>query len=385
VGPGLLSQIRDELEAVWSAAEAEAERRKLRLLMIGILPTLAESELTLKNMSPLRRYRVLNEQIFRLRDGAPLRLDIAGREHLVTQHEDVMLEAAATSLQIHLQIPLDRAVRFYNAALVASAPLVAVAANSPFLFGKDLWAETRIPLFEQAVGLSAAEASLPRPDGRVSFGSGYCRDSLYDCFVENLEQYPVMLPVTLEEAPERFPHLRLHNGTIWRWNRPIVAPNAAGEIHLRIEHRVMAAGPSVPDVVANIAAFLGLVHALAAAPEAPESRLSFAAARENFYAAARDGLDAEVHWLHDRRVAVRELWLRELLPQVRTGLESLQVDPRDIAYYVEEVLAGRLKNHRTGSEWQRAFVARHGRDFSALVAAYGERLGAGRPVHEWKL
>lgn len=374
----LLARLRAELEAIEVGISREAEARSLRLLMIGTLPTLSERALTLENMSPLHRYHLLNDQILRQRRGKPLHLDIRGRDHLVTDHDDVMLEAAATSLQIHLQVAPSRAKRFYNAALIASAPMVALAANSPYLFGRDLWAETRVPLFEQAVGLQG-------PLSRVTFGRGYVRDSLLELFLENLRDYPVILPARLEESEEAFSHLRLHNGTIWRWNRPIVAPDASGAIRLRIEHRVMAAGPSVPDVVANVAAYLGLVHVLAEAPEPPEGLLSFEEARRNFYAAAVGGLDAEVRWISGRKVRLQELWLQELLPMVRQGLHRLELDPADIAYYLEEVLFRRLREGQNGAAWQRAYVARHGADFSALVGAYGEWQNSGLPVHEWGL
>lgn len=378
VGKGMLSELRSELEGLIGRACQEADSRGLHLLMIGTLPTLAERDLTLENMTPMLRYRALNEQILRQRQGRPLRLEIHGHERLSTEHRDVMLEAAATSLQIHLQVPLDRALRFYNASLIASAPMVALAANSPYLFGKDLWAESRIPLFEQAVGFH------PR-FGRVTFGDAYAKDSLFECFLENFRSYPVMLPVLLQEGEESFPYVRLHNGTIWRWNRPIVAPDETGRLRLRLEHRVMAAGPSFADTVANIAAYLGLVQSLAESDEVPESLLTFEAARKNFYAAAQGGLEAEVHWLNHRRENLRQLWLSELLPRVRQGLHSLSLDPKDISYYLEEVLYGRLRSGQNGAAWQRAYVARHGLDFSALVAAYGERQYTGLPVHEWKV
>ncbi|HCU24731.1 MAG TPA: glutamate--cysteine ligase [Deltaproteobacteria bacterium] len=373
--PDLLSRLRTELEEAWQQAESDAERLHLRLLMIGILPTLPETKLDLDTMSPLLRYRMLNEQLMLQREGRPLHLDIRGHEQLVSQHSDVMLEAAATSLQVHLQVPPAQILRFYNAALIASAPLVALAANSPFLFGKDLWAETRIPLFEQAVGWDSR---------RVSFGRDYVRGSLLECFWENLEKYPVLLPVTFEENSEGLPHLRLHNGTIWRWNRPIAAPDAAGDLHLRIEHRVMAAGPTISDVIANIAACLGLVHALAEHPVAPELQLSFAEAQNNFYQAARLGLEAEVTW-NAKKVGLRELWLRELLPRVGESLKRLEIDASDLAFYLDEVLFGRLKSGQSGAVWQRAFVGRYGKDFPALTAAYGERQRRGSPVHEWTL
>jgi len=225
---------------------------------IGILPTVRNHELSLPNMSPLRRYRALNEQVLRLRNGRPLRLDIQGRESIEAVHNNLMFEAAATSLQIHLQVAPAHAVRYYNAAKVLSGPMVAACANSPYLCGRDLWDETRIPLFEQAVALTGNGTGGTWE--RVTFGKHYVKDSLMECFKCNLEHYDVLLPRIVDEPPERLTHLRLHNGTIWRWNRPLIGWNDQGAPHLRIEHRVVSAPTSVVDAIANVALFFGLAH-----------------------------------------------------------------------------------------------------------------------------
>lgn len=381
----VLSRMQDALSRLWQAcAQCAAGRFQADVLMIGILPTLRESDLSLACMSPLKRYAALNEQILEYRGGRPLRLDIRGRDHLRTAHRDVMLEAATTSFQLHLQVAPHEAARVYNAALILSAPMVAASANSPYLFGRDLWDETRIPLFEQAVALDDVAGPACRAPRRAGFGTGYVRDSIMACFRENLALHPVLLPLLGTEAADRFGHLRLHNGTIWRWNRPLVGFDAAGTPHLRIEHRVMPAGPSVVDAIANAALFFGALHALARQPEAPEVRLSFDHACANFYAAARDGLEAEVTWLDGRRGRLRELILESILPLARQGLLALDIDARETAYYLG-IVAARVAAGRNGAAWQRAFVARRGSDLAALTAAYLSWQRSGLPVHRWAL
>jgi hypothetical protein len=374
------SHIETELLATWRRCVAMAQAMDSRLVLIGILPTIRESHLTMANVSPLKRYEALNAQILQLRGGRPLVIDIDGIEHLHTEHRDVMLEAATTSFQVHLQIPARDAVRFYNASLIAAAPVVAVAANSPFLFEHSLWAETRIPLFEQAVAAHAPDADPA--DWRVSFGAGYLQDvSAY--FIDNQRRFPVVLPIESDGQPETFTHLRLHNGTIWRWNRLLIGFDSDDLPHVRIEHRVLPAGPSIHDMLANAAFYIGLVTFLVSLPDAPEEGLTFPSARANFYAAARDALDARVSWIATREAGMRDLVLLELLPMARRGLQQLNIDPDDIARYLGTVEA-RVRSGRTGAAWQRAWVDAHGRDFVGLCAAYCERQQTGAPVHEWE-
>jgi hypothetical protein len=373
-----------ELQANWARCGRVAERLGAQLVMIGILPTIAEQMLTLENMSHMQRYRALNEQVLRLRGGRPLSLDIQGAEHLRTEHGDVMLEAATTSFQIHLQVALEKAVRYFNTMVILSAPMVAATTNSPLLFGRHLWRETRIPLFEQAVSVGGFAGAAFGPVRRVTFGTGYARRSLMEFFRENLEHYPLLLPVALEEGAERLAHLRLHNGTIWRWNRPLIGFDADGGPHLRIEHRVVPAGPTVLDSIANAALFFGLAPMLAEQAEPPESLLDFARARENFYAAAKHGLQAQVTWLDGRHGSMCELLREDLLPLARRGLARLGCDPADIDLYLG-VIEGRLANGQTGAQWQLDYRTIHGADLEGLVAAYRLRQESGAPVHEWSL
>jgi gamma-glutamyl:cysteine ligase YbdK (ATP-grasp superfamily) len=373
-----LEALESELTRTWTLCDRIAAEMGASVVAIGTLPTVTEDLLSLRNISSSLRYRALNEQMLRLRQGRPLRLDIEGRERLQTEHFDVMLEAATTSFQLHLQVPASEAVRFYNAAIILSAPLVALAANSPFLFGKVLWDETRIPVFEQAVDVGSGRFS------RVTFGSGYAERSLEECFVENREYYPVMLPLTMEDESDRLAHLRLHNGTIWRWNRALIGFDGPGQPHLRIEQRVPAAGPTTVDMAANMAFYYGLAESLATAPVAPEEHLLFSTARTNFYLAARYGLEAELVWLDRRPVPVCELILRHLLPLARCGLAQLGVAD-DLANRLLGVIESRVSSGQTGAVWQRRFVERHGRDMGLLTREYRTRQRTGMPVHAWDL
>jgi hypothetical protein len=350
-----------------------------RLALIGILPTVAPAHLTVAHMTPRARYRALNDRILALRQERPLILDIQGRDRLHLEWQDVMLESAATSFQIHLKVPPDLGARAYNASKILSAPLVAIGANSPYLFGRDLWEETRVPLFEQAVSVGG-----PILEERVSFGFRYAERSVLETFQANLDRYPVLLPQLMDEPPERLAHLRLHNGTIWRWNRPLIGFDESGRPHLRIEHRVLPSGPTVPDCIANAALYFGAVWDLIRDPEPPELRLPFLQARTGFYTCAREGLEARIHWLDGARHPVRAILAEDLLPRARRGLAALGLDRAEIDHWLG-ILDERLALGRTGARWQRAWVERHGPDWPGLTAAYLERQRGGRPVHEWSL
>ncbi len=373
-----LADLATELEQIWRQTERAANQLGTSVVAVGILPTLTDPMLSLANLSRSHRYQALNEQVLRLRQGTPIRLEISGQETLFAEHRDVMLEAATTSFQLHLQVPMHEAVRYYNASVIASAPLVAIASNSPFLFGKQLWEETRIPLFEQAVDVGQGSHR------RVTFGSDYAQASLEAVFRENQLHYPVLLPLAMDEMSERLAHVRLHNGTIWRWNRPLIGFDDDGTPHLRIEHRVMSAGPTLVDMIANMALYYGLVENLAQEERPPEFSLPFDSARDNFYRAARRGLECEIRWLDRENHSLRKLLLDEILPRAAWGLRRLQVDEA-LAEEMLAVIAARVQTGQTGAVWQRRFVERHGRDWAALTRAYRQRQQSNEPVHSWTI
>ena len=378
-----LKNIETEMSALWLKGRKAAEQLDCQLAMIGILPTVDDTHLTMEHISGLNRYRALNEQVLRLREGRPIEINIHGKDILRLSSMDVMFESATTSFQIHFQVPFNLAVRVYNASVIAAAPVVAMSANSPYLCGKDLWAETRIPLFEQSVAVGGYEAGAHGPMRRVTLGSGYLHQSVFECFTENLDHYPVLLPNLIDEPLETFSNLRLHNGTLWRWNRPLIGIDD-GNYHLRIEHRVVPAGPSVIDSIANAAFYYGLAYNLATRELQPEIQLSFDQARDNFYSAAKTGLDANMLWLDGKKQNIRILLIDKLIPLAAKGLEELGIDSEQINRYLG-IIDKRCYNSCNGAAWQRAFVAKYGDDMQALTKAYIERQNSGEPVQEWDL
>jgi hypothetical protein len=340
--------------------------------MVGILPTLRKEDMHLGTLTASDRFRVLNEQIFAAR-GEDMAISIDGAEKLLTHTDSITPEAACTSLQLHLQVNPESFANYWNAAQAAAAVQVALGANSPFLFGRQLWHETRITLFEQATDTRPDELKEQGVRPRVWFGERWIT-SVFDLFEENLRFFPALLPICEDEDPLAVldggacPHLAemsLHNGTVYRWNRPIYAV-AGGRPHLRVENRVLPAGPSVADVVANAAFYYGLVRTLAEAQRPIWTQMAFATAGENLHEAARRGLDAHLYWPGLGEVPVADLVLRRLLPLAREGLSRWGVNPvhadRLLGFIEQRCITG-----QTGAAWQ-----------IATVEAISERGGAGR-------
>ncbi|EIJ34478.1 hypothetical protein [Thiothrix nivea] len=379
--PLTASALRDfgqALQTLLEQAYVAAGQVGAQLLLIGILPSCRQGDFCLQTMTDSNRYHALNAEILKARHGRPLRLAIDGRESLYIQHDSVMLEAATTSFQVHMQVAAATAHHFYNAAMIVSGPIMAVAGNSPFLFGHSLWQETRIPVFEQAV-----DAGREYP-ARVSFGSGFADNSIAECFQENLDIYPVLLPMLLDKPADRFAHLRLHNGVTWRWNRPLVGFDPDGTPHIRIEHRSLPAGPSVPDMLANAALFYGLTQYLGAQLCTGEPLpMAFATARENFYNAARLGLETALRWNQQEWQAPR-LILDELLPIAAEGLEQLGIDETDIRHYLG-IIAARIETGQTGAVWQQRHLQRTQGDIGRLLLDYARLQHTHTPVHTWTL
>ncbi len=372
------SQMERNLQETWDSCRHVAKDLSIDLMMIGILPNIQEQQLTMANMSQLNRYKALNEQVFKSRNGKPIILDISGQDTIKTTHHDVMLESACTSFQLHLQVPLHSAVDFYNISIMLSAPIVAATANSPYLFGHELWDETRIPLFEQSVEIGSTDYR------RVTFGSGYAIDSMMECYEENLTHYPVLVPLKKQDERVHLSHLRFHNGTIWRWNRPLIGFDSNQVPHIRIEHRVISAGPSVVDSIANAALYFGLAYALVDDIKKIHEELPFHIAKQNFYACAKHGLNATVFWPGHGNVPVRSLLLDELIPATKRGLAILDIEEDDIDKYIS-IIHERIENQQNGANWQRRWVTKHGKNMQHLTCDYLEQQNSGLPVHKWKI
>lgn len=376
----VLSQTHQDIRATWAKCRVSADALNLKPVAIGILPTVRDEMLQLDWMSDSERYRALNRELFRRREDVPLSIDIQAQDHLQYRCNHLMLEAACTSLQAHLKINQSDAVRFYNAAVLAAGPLVAATANSPFLYSHALWEETRIPAFEQSTALDGFRDLTGRHVQRVTLGTGYLRESMMELFLQNLS-FPDLLPALMEDDRD-LPHLQMQNGTIWRWVRPILGFDKSGAPHLRIEHRVIPAGPSLQDTVANLALCHGLMIALAREDRPPELDVPFDVARANFYACAESGLRANVTW-NGTSVNVQSLLLERLLPAARRALQDQGVDPADLDLYFHDTLEPRLRTGMTGAQWQRSFIDCNGRNFQALTEAYVHWQASDQPVHSW--
>ncbi|MBB4939712.1 hypothetical protein FHR32_004017 [Streptosporangium album] len=365
------------------------------LVMIGVLPTLRESDVHEGTLSANPRYKLLNEQIFQAR-GEDLHLAIEGEETLDTYADSITPEAACTSLQLHLQVSPAEFAAHWNAAQAIAGAQVAVAANSPFLFGRQLWQETRIPLFEQATDTRPVELKTQGVRPRVWFGERWIT-SVFDLFEENARYFPALLPLCEDVDPREqlargvvpeLAELTLHNGTVYRWNRPVYAVTD-GVPHLRVENRVLPAGPSVADVAANAAFYYGLMRVLPHAERPIWTRMSFAAAADNLHAAARHGLEARLYWPGVGEVAAAELILRRLLPLAYEGLDLWGVNPgrRD---RLLGIIERRCVTGRTGATWQiDAVNAMDGLDrheaLRRMTLRYIEYMHTNEPVHTWPL
>src|SRR6266702_2954268 len=341
----------------YNRADLRARQAGTRRAMIGILPSLGEQDATEAAMSPNPRYQLLNEQICAAR-GEEMQISIEGPERLLTHVASIMPEAACTSVQCHLQVSPELFGSYWNAAQAVAGVQVAVAANSPYLFGRELWQETRIPLFEQATDTRPEELQVQGVRPRVWFGERWIT-SVFDLFEENLRYFPALLPLVEDEDPvaaldrgeaPKLAELTLHNGTIYRWNRPVYAV-VDGMPHLRVENRVLPAGPTVADIMVNAAFYLGLVRALAEAERPVWTQMSFAAAADNLAEGARHGIEAKLYWPGLGEVPVTELVLRRLLPLAADGLGRWGVDDRDASRLLG-VIEQRCLTCRTGATWQ---------------------------------
>jgi gamma-glutamyl:cysteine ligase YbdK (ATP-grasp superfamily) len=391
-----LADLEAEVRASLNAADAKARGTGSRLVMVGILPTLAEHHLHEGTLSANTRYRVLNEQIFAAR-GENMRIEIDGAEQLLTHADSITPEAACTSVQLHVQVSPDAFASYWNAAQAIAGVQVALAANSPFLFGRQLWHETRITLFEQATDTRPAELKHQGVRPRVWFGERWIT-SVFDLFEENIRYFPALLPICEDEDPlaeidrgacPQLAEMSLHNGTVYRWNRPVYAV-VDGKPHLRVENRVLPAGPSVADIMANAAFYYGLVRALAEAQRPIWTQMSFATAAENLHMAARHGMDAHLYWPGAGDVPASELVLRRLLPLAREGLANWGVNP-DHAGRLLSIIEQRCLTGQNGAAWQTATVAALTRHDGAgrpealrlMTQRYIEHMHTNEPVHTW--
>jgi CBS domain-containing protein len=396
-GGDCLSRLERQLVALLEKAREAAKSVGVEPCLVGILPTIRKSDLGLESMTPLPRYAALNAALMRLR-GKAYEISIKGVDELMVQHDTVMLEACNASFQAHVQVTAEEFARFYNAAQAATGPVLAAACNSPVFFGRRLWHETRIAVFQQSVDTRGSSHNLRERSPRVDFGRRWVRESVLELYQEDISRYRVLIGADGCEDPfealdaGRVPDLRalrLHNGTVYRWNRACYGVTN-GKPHLRIENRVMPSGPTPVDEVANAAFWYGCVLALTADGGDVTRRMAFDEAKMNFLAAARLGLGAQMHWLDGRSMPVQALILEHLLPAAREALLAHRLDAGDVERYLR-VVEERVQTGRTGSQWglkSLASMGEHGTQgerLNALAAATIDRQKSNEPVARWPL
>jgi hypothetical protein len=384
-----------EVRASLNAAEAKADAGGAHIVMIGILPTLMPEHLTGEWMSQSRRYAALNESIFNAR-GEDIQIDISGPEPLSVNSASIAPESACTSTQLHLQVSPDDFAANWNAAQVLAGPQLALGANSPYFFGHQLWSETRIELFAQSTDTRPDELKTQGVRPRVWFGERWIT-SIFDLFEENVRYFPSLLPEVSDEDPVaelaagRTPHLselRLHNGTVYRWNRPVYDV-VGGRPHLRVENRVLPAGPTVIDMLANSAFYYGMLRTLSEEDRPLWTKMSFVAAQQNFVDAARHGMQASLYWPGLGAVGTKELVLTKLLPMAHDGLQRWGV-ASEVRDRFLGVIEGRARTGRNGAVWQVSTVRalqQRGLSRAAALAEmlrrYCEHMHTNEPVHTW--
>ncbi len=399
-----LSQLREHLQASVRRVGALAARHGGRVVPIAILPTLREEDFHAGAITNLPRYRALARGLRHAR-GAAFEIAIEGQDSLHFQSDDaVTMEAANSAFQVHLSARPDEFRDLFNAALLLSAPVIAAAANSPTFLGRRLWHETRVALFKQA---GDDRPRTPDTDSvlppRVNFGNGWVREGAHELFMDSVALHAPLLvecgePEDAEQLAQsgqlpKLRELRLHHGTVWSWNRPVYDPEHGGS--LRIELRVLPAGPSYDDMLANAAFLVGAMWALKERMPELVAALPFALARQNFERAAQHGLAAELAWPAETKIAPRTVRARdlllELLPRAREGLCQAELDADEIERFLG-VFEARVRSGQTAAVWQRAVLDKlrdrgmSGRDaLHALLERYVAGFRSQRPVHRWQI
>ena len=396
-GGKCLSAMEQELNGLLDTARKTANELGGDIVLAGILPTLRRSDLSLDSMVQNPRFLALNNALAQLR-GGEFQFRIKGVDEFEMTHDNVMLESCNTSFQVHFQAGPKEFAELYNCAQAITAPVLATATNSPILLGRRLWRETRVALFQQSVDGRSAAHQLRGRRPRVDFGDGWMRSSVLEIFREDIARFRLLLATDLDEDPMKvldrggvpnLTALRLHNGTVYRWNRACYGISD-GKPHLRIEARAFPAGPSVLDEMATAAFFFGLMSSVSHEVQDVQRVMRFDDARANFIAAARLGLQANLTWFHGKEYPAPVLIEEILLPLAREGLKSAKVDSADIDRYLG-VLHERVKRNRTGARWSLDSLSAMGEKgtkdqrMCAIVRSAVTRQKSGDPVHLWGL
>lgn len=393
------SETEKEVRGYLRIIQAELMKKNAGLVLTGILPTLRKLDLTLDNITPRDRYYALMDALKNMQLGSAFELRLTGIDELLVKHDTPFLEACNTSFQIHLQVHPSQFVQMYNIAQVLTAPVLAACANSPIVFGRRLWHESRIALFQQSIDTRTSHDHMRERSPRVQFGNGWLRNSIMDIYKEDIARFRVLISSVQEEnslgqvkngTVPKLRALQVHNSTVYRWNRPCYGISPNGKPHLRIENRVIPSGPTVQDEIANSALWLGAMIGMAARIEDVTTHISWEDVRDNFGKVARFGIDTQLNWFDDKKVSTIELLLNELLPMARVGLTNAGVDKADIDHYLG-IIEERTKLHMNGARWMlRAYTklkneVTQDEALSTLTASIMQNQETDLPGHAWEL
>lgn len=349
------SQMEDQLNGLMKKAQTAAEKHGSKIVLTGILPSISMHEMNLDFMTPLDRYFALND-LFKKARGGDFRMHFNGVDEFSINHNSVMFEACNTSFQMHLQIRPDDFARSYNWSQAIAGPVLGACVNSPLLLGKELWSETRIALFQQTLDTRVIARANMDKQARVTFGSDWVHGDIVDYFKHEVSKYKALLTREIEQNSQdilkagKIPKLQalsLHNGTIYRWNRPCYGVGG-GKPHIRIENRYIPAGPSVKDEMANLAFWVGLMAGRPAEFDDLPNTMDFQDAKANFLRACRNGTETVMTW-KGKHIPLADLVVEELLPVAREGLQKMAIDEADINRPLE-VIEKRMSGC-TGSQW----------------------------------
>jgi CBS domain-containing protein/gamma-glutamylcysteine synthetase len=349
------SQMHKQLDSLLSKAQAAAQKHQLKIILAGILPTISTKHLQMSYMTPLERYKVLDEAIKRIRKD-DIELHIKGADELNLHHDSILYESCNTSFQAHLQIDPDDFVNTYNWAQAIAGPVLSICANSPLVMGRELWEETRIALFSQSVDTRASSNLLSERESRVGFGSDWAKGTIVDHYKESIVRFRSLLTtdIELDSLSElengKIPKLRalnLHNGTVYKWNR-LCYGVTEGNPHVRLECRYIPCGPSTTDEIANMMFWTGVMRGRPKEFDEIHSKMDFKDAKSNFFNGARYGMAAQFYW-DGKLISSRDMILEHLLPMASRGLHSMKVAPKDVNYYLT-IIENRAKS-MNGARW----------------------------------
>ncbi len=391
-----LSEMEEEIKEVVSIAKRHAKDHDSRIILAGILPTLRQLDLTMDSITPVDRYYELNDRLKEIR-GSDFRMDIRGVDELSVTHDNFLLEAMNTSFQVHFQVSGNEFVDMYNLSQAVTGPLMAVAVNSGLIHHYRLWHESRIAVFQNSIDTRSTTHQKRGTQPRVHFGNEWI-ESIVDVFRDDISRFSVVLTSEFEEDPvgmvnagimPKLKALMLHNGTVYRWNRPCygVKDNIP---HLRIENRVLPSGPSMIDEVANSAFYFGLMSGMSQKIPDITKALRFSNARNNFLQACRTGLECHFNWIDGESISATRLIKEELLPIAESGLKSAGIDAGDIERYLGTI-EKRVDSKQTGARWAIKSITEMDEEIHpdekvrSVVAEMHHQQKTDNPIHEWPL